>query len=302
MNKLKAMRVFVEVVERRSFSRAAHALHLGVASVSEQVAALERTLDVRLLDRTTRALAPTSEGAAYFDLCRRVLREIEDAERAIVAQAPAPDVAGRVRVETPASLLRRLLIPALPRFQARYPAIELDFLGGGPIFRPSRGLADLSLRAALPFQTTGPRGAIHLGRTRAVCAAAPAYLARVRPPVTPDDLSGHRCLGFVDPTSGRLWEWFFQRDGDTRKLDLRCWLTMSNGELLADAALEGLGVFMDLECNIRGHLARGELVELLPEWSCPQAVGYALYDRAHALSRAAAAFLGFLGEELDAAD
>ena len=299
MNKLRAMRLFVEVVERRSFSRAAHALHLGVASVSEQVAALERSVGVRLLDRTTRALALTSEGAAYFDLCRRVLREIEDAERDIAA--PAAQVAGRVRVETPASLLRRLLLPSLPRFQALYPAVELDFIGTGPIFRPSRGLADLSLRAALPFQSAGPAGAVSLGRTRAVCAAAPSYLAHVQPPVTPDDLREHRCLGFVDPTSGRLWEWFFQREGVVRELDPRCWLTMSHGELLADAALEGLGVFVDLECNIRRHLEGGELVELLPEWSCAQPVGYVLYDRTHALSGAATAFLNFLKEDFEVA-
>lgn len=291
VNKLKAMRLYVEVVQRRSFSQAAHALHLGVASVSEQISALEKSLGVRLLDRTTRAVAPTFEGVAYYDLARRVLQDIEDAERAIAA--PATALAGRVRVESPRSLLRRLILPSLQRFHELYPAVELDFVTTEAMFRTSRGLADLTLRAALPGQFSSPPGAVSLGRSRSVCAASPAYLARFPPPSSLGDLSRHRCLGFADPASGRLWEWFFQQHGEVVKLDVRCWLTLSAGELLADAAMDGLGLFMDLECNIAAQLESGELVEVLPAWSCPQPVGYMLHDRSRPLSRPAAAFLRF---------
>lgn len=295
MNKLKAMRLFVEVVERRSFSQAAHALRLGVASVSEQVAALEKALGVRLLDRTTRAVAPTVEGAAYYDLARRVLQEIDDGERAIAA--PATELTGQVRVEAPTSLLRRRLLPLLPRFHERYPAIRLEFVATEMMFRSSRGLADLTLRAALPGQLSPPPRAVSLGTSRAVCAAAPSYLARFPPPATPQDLARHRCLGFVDPASGRLWEWFFQRDGEVLKLDVKCWLSLSAGELLADAAADGLGLFMDLECNVAAQLATGDLVEVLPEWSCPQHVGYVLHDHSRPLSRPAAAVLSFIRDQ-----
>ena len=112
INKLHAMRLFTEVARKRSFSRAAHGLRLGVASVSEHVAALEREVGARLLDRTTRSLALTPEGAAYHALCERVLAEIDAVEDSLAA--PPSRVAGRVRVETPASLLRCRLIPALP--------------------------------------------------------------------------------------------------------------------------------------------------------------------------------------------
>lgn len=290
INKLKAMAIFAGVVDHRSFSRAAHALKLSVASASEAVTALEQDLGVRLLDRTTRALAPTPEGASYYTLCRKILAEIADAETALTSGARS--LAGLVRIQLPDHMLRRFILPMLDEFQTAYPDVQLRFLHDDS-FRTARGLADLTFTAARPFETSPPRGAISLGRSRSVLVASPAYLDRHGRPLHPSDLVRHRCLGFIDPESGRAWEWFLSNGSQDIDITPDFWMATNRGSLLADAVLHDLGIATEFACNVSEMVRRGEMEIVLPDWSRVQSVGWIIHDRSHPLSPQARVFLDF---------
>jgi len=290
MNKLRGMTLFVAVVEHGSFSRAAHALHVGVASVSDYVAALEQEVGARLLDRTTRGLAPTPQGAVYYEMCQRVLSEIALTERQIIYGEQT--ISGPVRVQLPEHVLRHFVLPVLKRFHTKYPEVTLHF-NSDDTFQPTRALVDITIRSALPFEAT-PRGALPLGHTRTVLVASPAYLDNVGRPTNPSHLVDHQCLGFVDPVSGRTWEWYFSEKGQTFEFKPACWLTTNRGGVLSEMALLGLGIAMELECNVREHVRSGRLEIVLSKWSREQAIGSVFYDKSRKLSAQAKTFLDFL--------
>lgn len=264
MDRFDAMQAFVRVVETGSFTKAAETLRISKTSVTQQVQQLEARLRVRLLNRTTRRVNVTADGAAFYERALRLLADLDDAETSLSAAAALPR--GRLRVDVPSPLARMILIPALPAFHARYPDIQLDMgvsdrrvdLIGENVDCVVRGgeLTDQSLIARRV-------GDLSLG-----VYAAPSYLARAGLPGHPSELenSHHRVVGFLWGRTGKPTPYVMQRQHERIRVHGRYVLAVDDGNACLAAGLAGLGVLWLPHYMVKTHLANGELVPLLEDW------------------------------------
>jgi LysR family transcriptional regulator for bpeEF and oprC len=262
MDRLQSMEVFRWVVDLGSFSRAADRLDMSRAAVTAHVAALESRLGVRLLNRTTRKLALTDDGAAYLDHVRRVLADVEETEGVLTAGRHLPR--GVLRVDLPVSIGRQFVVPALPRFAAQYPELKVV-----AILEDRRAdLIEAGIDAALRI---GPLEDSSLVARRVyeadfVACASPDYLAVHGTPQTPADLARHNCLGLYAVSRGQVLDWVFEKDGERVTFTPGGNLSISNGEALLDAAVAGAGIVMMFDMTASRWLASGALRPLLQDW------------------------------------
>jgi len=264
MDRFDAMQAFVRVVETGSFTKAAETLRISKTSVTQQVQQLEARLRVRLLNRTTRKVNVTADGAAYYERALRLLADLDDAETSLSAAAAVPR--GRLRVDVPSPLARMILIPALPAFYAKYPDIQLDMgvsdrrvdLIGENVDCVVRGveITDQSLIAR------------HVGDLRLGVYAAPGYLERTGVPTHPSELenSHHRVVGFLWARTGKPTAYVMQRQDEQVQVHGRYALAVDDGNACLAAGLAGLGIIWLPEYMVRTHLANGELLPLLEDW------------------------------------
>lgn len=259
-NRAADMEVFVTAVERASFSAAARVLGLSPSAVSRTIAAIETRLGVRLMLRTTRALTLTPEGEAYHRDARRILQDLSEAEHAIGNQG-APR--GRLRVSSTLAHGRHVLIPLLPEFLERYPAIRVDLSLTDARIDLVEERADVAIRIGpLPNSSLMARRLGDSGRT---IIASPAYLAHHGTPDVPEDLRSHNCINFNfrrhDP------DWPFRRGEEMFALDVAGNIEANNGETVVQLALEGIGIARVGTFHVAGMIERGELVPLLEAYN-----------------------------------
>jgi DNA-binding transcriptional LysR family regulator len=255
-NRAADMEVFATVIERGSFSAAARVLGLSPSAVSRIIAGIEARLGVRLVTRTTRALAVTPEGEAYHHAARRILQDLSEAEHAICNQG-APR--GRLRVSSTLAHGRLVLVPLLGEFLERYPHIKVDISLTDAKIDLVEERADVAIRfGPLPDSNLMAR---HLGGSGRSIVASPAYLARHGTPEEPEDLLRHNCIGFnfrrADP------DWPFRRDGRDFALDVIGNIEANNGETVVQLACEGVGIARVGTFHVADHIAAGRLVSLL---------------------------------------
>ena len=264
MDRFDAMQAFVRVVEAGSFTKAADTLHMSKTSVTQLVQQLEARLRVKLLNRTTRKVNVTADGAAYYERVLRVLADIDDAETSLSSASASPR--GKLRVDVPSPLARMILVPALPAFHARYPDLQLDMgvsdrvvdLIGENVDCVVRGgeITDQSLIARRV-------GDLQLG-----AFAAPSYLQRAGTPSHPRELEDthHRIVGFTWSRTGKPFPYAMRRDGERITAQGRYVFAVDDGNAYLAAGLAGLGVLWLPDYMSRPHLARGELVPLFEGW------------------------------------
>ena len=276
MDTLDAMRVFVAVVERNGFSAAAEALGISTAGVTRQVAALEKRLSTRLLNRTTRRVSPTTTGAAYFDQCVRLLAEFDALEGSIGAQALQPS--GTLRINAPVSYGIARLGPLLASYRAAHPQVELDLSLSDRLVDMVEEGYDLALRI-----TRAPHPSLiarQLGQAQIRMCASPAYLAQHGHPTTPEDLSTHDCLGYSYWSGGDHWT--LRGPRGEASVAVSGSLRVNNGDVLREAAIAGLGIVLQPDFLVEQALADGRLVPVLPGWEAPPIGIYAVYaSRSH---------------------
>ncbi|HSN72323.1 MAG TPA: LysR substrate-binding domain-containing protein, partial [Steroidobacteraceae bacterium] len=263
MDKLAAMRVFMRVAERGSFARAADDLDLARSQASSQVAALERELGVRLLNRTTRRVSLTADGSEYLERCRRALAEIDAAEEAL--RRDRARIAGRLRVDVPVTFGRALLIPALPQFLERYPALELDVRLEDRVTDLVAEQVDVAIRAGRIRQRD--LIARRAGAMRMLLCASPEYLARVGVPERLEDLTSHRCIGISNPQTGRVGPWDFRRGAARRRVVVPYAVSFNSAEAGVLAAVNGIGIARGVDLMLAPHLVSGALQVVLPQWT-----------------------------------
>ena len=283
--------VFVRVVERQSFTRAAQALGLTASAVSRIVSRLEARLGVRLIERTTRSLGLTADGADYYERCTRILREIEEADGAIArSRSPRGAPRGRLRVDAPTAFGRFVIAPEIPHFLNTYPDLSLRLSLRDYLIDPIAEGIDVLVRMG------GLRESelLHrkLGTMPFVNVASPGYLARHGRPGSPGDLRKHHTLAFL--TGGQPFVWRFGGSGrDSRFLPTGRLLTDSV-DALRLAALAGQGIACMLEPLVRDDIARGDLEVVLRDHEQEPITVHALYPKPRATLPNVRVFLDFL--------
>ncbi|MEJ7688026.1 MAG: LysR substrate-binding domain-containing protein [Variovorax sp.] len=264
MDRIDAMQAFARVVETRSFTKAAETLHVNKTSVTQLVQQLEARLRVKLLNRTTRKVNVTADGAAYYERVVRLLADMDDAETSLSNASALPR--GRLRVDVPSPLARMILVPALPAFHARYPDTQLDMGVSDRMVDVIGENVDCVVRGgALTDQSLMARrvGDLQLG----VCAA-PSYLQRAGTPLHPRELeeTHHRIVGFLWSRTGKTVSYAMRRDGESIAVQGRYVLSVDDGNAYLAAGLAGLGALWLPDYMSKPHLARGELVPLFEGW------------------------------------
>ena len=261
MDRMDLYRVFARVVECASFTRAADSLGLPRSSVSAAVQMLETRLGARLLNRTTRRVSVTEDGAIFYERCVRLLSDMEEAEDLFRNAGGRPS--GRLRVDVPGRIGRLVIAPALPEFLAAYPQIEIDLGMTDRAVDLVEERADCVLRVG-PLGDSGLVGR-RIGDLELINVASPAYLARHGAPAGPQDLAEHLAVNYASPSSGRVepWEWM---DGETaRAQPMRGTVCVNSAEGLIACCLAGLGLIQIPAYDVAGHLAAGELVRVMDE-------------------------------------
>lgn len=264
MDRFDAMQAFVRVVETGSFTKAAATLHMSKTTVTQLVQQLEARLRVRLLNRTTRKVNVTADGAAYYERVVRLLGDIDDAETSLSSASMAPR--GRLRVDVPSPLARMLLIPALPGFFARYPEIQLTLGASDRIVDIIGENVDCVVRGGeITDQSLVAR---HVGDLELGIYAAPGYLHRFGTPLHPRELeeSRHTTVGFLWFRTGKALPYAMQRGEERMEAQGRSQLTVDDGNAYLAAGLAGLGVIWLPQYMAKPHLANGELLPLFEDW------------------------------------
>ncbi|HEV8108252.1 MAG TPA: LysR family transcriptional regulator [Burkholderiales bacterium] len=282
------MAVFAKVVTSGSLSAAARELSLSPAMVSRRLAALEARLGVRLVNRTTRSLHLTDEGASYYESCARVLAEIEQANASVSAGRQEPK--GTLRVALPAAFGNQYVAPLVPQFAALYPAVQLALsLSDRSVNLVEDGF-DLAIRiAALADSSLAAR---KLAPNRRVVCASPEYLRRHGTPSAPAELAQHNCLLASD--FGATWD-YKDASGKLGSVRVSGRYVCDNWEVLREWALAGLGIALKSTWDVRRHLSSGSLVSLLPGYSFDSDVAiYAVYPHRRHLPAKTRAFIDFL--------
>ncbi|CCE11690.1 Transcriptional regulatory protein [Bradyrhizobium sp. STM 3843] len=260
MDRFDAMRLFVRLVERRSFTAAAADLGVPRSTASEALQQLEARLGARLLERTTRHVTPTLDGEEYYRRCVAILAELEEAEVALRDAQPR----GLLRIDAHSQLTRTFLLPHLPDFLARYPLLDLRIGQGDRLVDLLREGIDCVIRAGEPDDS----GMIlrRLGMIEEITVASPAYLARHGVPATPDELDGHLMVGFVSSRTGDVLPLEFCAEGTVRRVTLPSRVTVNNSDTMADLARLGLGLVQAPRYRFAQDLASGALVEILADY------------------------------------
>jgi DNA-binding transcriptional LysR family regulator len=289
MDKLRAMEAFVRIVERGSLTAAADALGSSLPSVVRTLASLEAELDVRLLNRTTRRIALTDEGREYYERCRRVLAEVEEAEAALSARRAAPK--GRLRVTAPVMFGRLHIAPVATGFAARHPAVQLELILLDRVVDLLEEGVDLAVRIAhLPDSSLV---AIRVGETRRVVCASPAYLRRAGTPQSPAELARHRCVSFAGLNPG-FDEWRF----DKERVAVHAALASNQVDAALDACASGLGLGQFLCYQVQALLDAGRLKRVLADFEPAPLPIHVIYAHARLLSSNVRAFVDWTVPQL----
>lgn len=288
LDRFETMRLFVRIVERRSFTLAATDLGLPRSTATQAIKRLETRLGVRLLQRTTRQVSPTLDGEAYYRRCVAILADIEDAEAAFGEARPS----GLLRVDMHGTLARTFVLPSLPDFLARYPALRIHLGEGDRWVDLVREGVDCVLRVGELSDSTMVGRRIAL--LEEVTCASPAYLERHGTPTSLDELEGHVAIGFLSTATGSTLPLEFVDGDDVRHVSLPSVVTVTGAETNLAIARLGLGLVQVPRYHVAEDLASGVLVEVLPEYPPTPSPVSLLYPHNRQLSPRVRVFIDWL--------
>jgi DNA-binding transcriptional LysR family regulator len=293
MDQLAALRAFIRVVEAGTFTRAAMTLDMPKATVTKLIQSLEAHVRTKLLQRTTRRVTVTPDGAAYYERVVRLLADLDELDGSMTSSQAQPS--GRLRVDVGAGLALHVIVPALPRFHARYPDIQLDLgvsdrpvdLIGENVDCVLRGgdLADQSLIAR------------RIGDYRFSIYASPGYLARHGEPSHPRQLQGdHYVVGYAISGSGRSMPLVFDRDGEVHEIEGRRIVAINDSNAYVAAGVAGLGVIQGPDFMVAEHVAAGRLRRIMGGWEVQSVPLYVVYPPNRHVSNRVRVFVDWVAE------
>ena len=289
MDRLTAMRVFVEVAHSGSFSATADKLDMSRAMVTRYVGALEQWLQARLLQRTTRSVTLTDAGETCLRRSQQMLALVDDVEEETASQDGA--LRGQLRITCSTSLAYAQMATAITAFLELHPQLKIDLNASEGALNLVEARIDLAIRISAepdPMLIARP-----LAPCDSVLVASPGYLAQQGRPRSPADLATHRCLSYAN--FGKS-VWRFQRGKDQTQVSVASHFSANEATALLQAALAGGGIALQPTYLANPHLAQGTLQVVLPQWQVPAMTIYALYPSRKNLSPAVRALLDFLVE------
>lgn len=291
MDQLLAMRAFCRVVETGGFTRAADALDMPKATVSKVVGELEGHLRVRLLNRTTRSVQITKDGALYYERASAWLQQLPDIDSVFDSERVKPR--GRLAVHTSSWVASEVLVPALGRFQNEYPEIELELSVSDRSVHLIREGADCAIRGGdLSDQTLISR---LLGSSEWMTAASPEYLERYGIPSHPDELTdGHVLVHYRLARTGRPTMFIFERAGKRVTIAGQSRLSVNESNCHLEAGIAGLGIVHSFEWKLRPAIEEGKLVPILTDWIRPSHPFHVLYPSNRYMSTRLRVFIDWL--------
>lgn len=287
--------VLTAVVESGSFARAAEALGITASGVSRAVGRLEAGVGVRLLDRTTRAVALTDEGRRLYEQINPLVAGIGEA--IATAGGASAAVKGRLRVNVDAFFARLILAPHLARFLECHPDLTLDLATREQLGDLVSDGFDIAVRFGEP-----PSSSLvsrKLLDTRSVTVAAPSYLRKHGVPTAPADLARHACIQMRSTMTGQLLEWNYRKKGRTTRVETSGPLHLTDGWTMLGACLGGAGIARFKASGVEELIRQGKLVELLPDYIGDRYALYALYPSRHLPAAKVRAFIDFVTGILD---
>ena len=292
MDKLRAIQYFNRAAESGSLAAAARSLGVSTPAVSALLAALERSLNVRLFNRTSRGLSLTTEGERYYLTSRRIASELADIEHLLRAGGSKPR--GTLVIGMRQSVGEHCVMPRITRFLVQFPDVDLVMRSvlTGDVERENIDIAVL-----VGWPPEGDLIARHLAQTRHVVCASPEYWRVAGIPQRPEDLQHHHCLIFRNDEGVLVDRWSFSKNEEHCSVDVGTRLTADNRGWLDIAAVEGAGVMRVTDLTSGSLLSSGKLVPVLSDWNSVEAPTiYALYPRRLRHSKIARLFLDFLTE------
>lgn len=289
MDRLDLLRVFIAVAEAASFAEAGRRLSLSPSRVTRAVAALENSLGVTLLRRTTRSVRLTEEGSLYLDRCRAILADLDDADAQVRGRLTTPR--GQLMVTAPVMFGRLHILPVVETLLKTYPDLEIRLLLLDRVVRMVDEGIDIAIRIA-PLPDSSLR-AVRLGAVQRLLVASPAYLAAAGTPQTPQHLMAHRLIA-SEGASGPARDWRFGADnggGGGQTLHILPRLSVNSLDAAITAAVHGLGIVRVLSYQVAADLAAGRLVPVLPGTSPPPVPVSLMFQGGGRVSPAVRAFI-----------
>ncbi|MFV8870656.1 LysR family transcriptional regulator [Serratia fonticola] len=261
-NMLELMSIFVQVVELRSFTKAADALQLHRPAVSKSIQQLEDDLGVKLLHRTTRSLSLTAEGDEIYQRAKTLLADVNDM---MASFSPSQPPRGCLRIDAPLALTHAILIPSLGEFQALYPQIDIVLTASDRLTNlVSEGIDCVIRLGELVDSSFISR---RVGNVDMATCAAPSYLEKYGIPMTPDDLVHHKAINFFSEHSREVMEWKFAMNGEVISRRPGSNMLVNNSDVLLSSGLAGLGMVHALRAALEPHIQSGKLTEVLTDYT-----------------------------------
>lgn len=293
MDKLDQYRVFMQVAEMGSFVKASHALDIPRASVSAAVQELEAHMGTRLLHRTTRQVQLTTDGVQLLERIRLFLAEADEIGQ--LFQANNRKVAGRLCVDMPSRIARRLVAPAIPGLLCRYPQLQLTLCSTDRTIDLVQEGVDCAVRVGILQDSSL---VVHpLGEIALINCASPSYLNAHGIPKTPADLAkGHRSVGYLSASSGRELPWQFQAATGEQLLQLPSQVIVNNAENYIACCMAGLGLIQIPRFDVEHLLKSGKLIEVTPGYRAPNMPVSLIYPHRRQRSRRLDAFIEWFEE------
>lgn len=289
---------FCLLIKQGSLVATARELNLTPPAVSRRLSLLEERLGVRLLNRTTRRISPTTEGEVYFQNAKRILSDIDEMEQLVSSSRAVPK--GLLRVNAPLGFGRSYIASAISKFAKNYPDVEVQLhLTDRPI-----GLPDEAVDVAIRFGDIPDSRLIakKIAFNRRLLCASPAYLKKSGMPNVAHDLTQHQCI-VLRQNESAYGNWRLSRGKQTETIKVHGKLSTNDGEVALSWALDGHGILMRAEWDVAKYLRSGRLVQVLPEYETPAADVYAVYQERLNLSAKIAYFVehlrDFLGKHAD---
>ena len=294
MDKLQAMALFVRVVETGAVSRAADSLDIPKATATTLIQKLEADLGIKLLNRTTRRVSVTTDGAAYYERCVAILAQVRETEESLTRQRVTPR--GRLRVDVPTLMARSVFVPALPSFFAKYPEIEMALACS----ERHADLIEQGIDCALWSGEIEEPGLVarRVGFLYYATCAAPSYIAAHGQPRHPDDLREHRCINHFSPRTGRIFDWVFSKDGARVQTSLQGHIALDDENSYVAAAEAGLGIAQIPAFVLKEAMERGTLDLVLGDWFPEPAPLHVVYPQNRHLSSKIRVFTDWVAELL----